>query len=340
MAVRLRRLGLAVGVAAFCGSVVFFALQPADDRGDDSAASSAISAGGARSAGAQGLDDFLARSEEIVRKRLRARGADIKRDQEKRVRWYGEIGKPSAVAFVYLHGFSASPLELEPTISGLADRLHANVYYARLTAHGLTDGEEFATVRLADWRRDVDEALAIGTLLGKRLIVIGCSTGAALAIDALFRRLPSSQQPAIERLVLLSPNYGVRAAGAWLLGRKVGPLVARTVVGTHREFPVENPVHGARWTTRYRAEGLAEMMKLIDVVDGLDFKKLDVPVLTLYTRRDEVVDAERIAARSREWSHPASRTIDWENGKRHQLASTAFYPEDVDDLVAAIASAL
>ncbi len=96
------------------------------------------------------------------------------------------------IAIVYVHGFSASKGRRGRCPTSVAAALGANLFYTRLTGHG-KDGAAMATASVNAWVNDYAEALAIGRAIGEKVIVIGVSTGAALAVggDAAGRhRLP------------------------------------------------------------------------------------------------------------------------------------------------------
>jgi esterase/lipase len=86
----------------------------------------------------------------------------------------------SAVALIYLHGFSSSRQESRPLMTQVASALGANLFYARLNGHGRT-GEALAAASVADWQHDALEALAIGRQLGEQVVVVGASNGGTLA---------------------------------------------------------------------------------------------------------------------------------------------------------------
>ena len=83
------------------------------------------------------------------------------------VAWAGEPGHQTDVALVYLHGFSASRQEIAPVIERVAEARGANVFFTRLTGHGL-DGAGLAAASLDDWLTDSRRALEIGARLGRR----------------------------------------------------------------------------------------------------------------------------------------------------------------------------
>ena len=75
------------------------------------------------------LDAYLAASE--------ARFADIRPDNQKQIVWaYPASHARTPLAIVYIHGFSASPGEIRPLPDLVAQKLGANLYFARLRGHG------------------------------------------------------------------------------------------------------------------------------------------------------------------------------------------------------------
>lgn len=301
--------------------------------------------------GLDGLERFIEAQESEVENRLAF--AKIREGHRKKILWANSNGKREKWSIVYLHGFSAGPLELEPTISNLSKKLNANLYLSRLSAHGLTDGESFATVKAADWVKDVADSVAIGKRLGENVLLVGTSTGAALALKfaevaganvevaganvevagANSDGSASQSDNSIRAMILLSPNYKVSAFGAEILGNQFGPLLADVLVGQYREFAPENERHGSRWTTKYRSEALHELILVTVSARQVAVEELKIPVLTVYTERDEVVSVSEIEKRAGKFRHPKSLTVDWPEGQRHQLASETFHPEKIESLV-------
>lgn len=150
---------------------------------------------------------------------LAEREAAIDPDLAARIEWADAPDAQTEIAIVYLHGFSASPREIAPVPQHVAKALGANLFLARLTGHG-QDGAALATASAEDWWRDTAEALAVGQRLGRRVVVIGTSTGATLAAEAA--RDPVLGQ-GIAGVVMISGNFGcaIRPRGFW-----AGPLHA------------------------------------------------------------------------------------------------------------------
>lgn len=279
------------------------------------------------------LEQFIVREEGEVESRISLHGAKIREGHRKTLFWAksSQPYRKSQWSIVYMHGFSAGPLELEPTISKLADKLEANLYLTRLSAHGLSDGEQFATVKAQDWVRDVAEAVEVGRAIGDNILLMGTSTGAALVLR--YMDVVPLVNSSVRSLILLSPNYKVSAFGAEILGNRFGRSLARVLVGSHREFAPENELHANRWTTRYRSEALHELLLVTLSARGVALENLNIPVLTVYTKNDEVVSVDEIEKRAKRFLHPQSMTVDWAASRRHELASATFDSQNVESLV-------
>lgn len=202
----------------------------------------------------------------------------------------------TSVALVYLHGFSADRHEIEPVVSRLGRALDANVYFARLRGHG-RDGAAMSEATAADWLDDTVEAVAIGNRIGDHVVLIGTSTGGTLATWAAAR--PESEGR-IRAVALVSPNFHPKDRSSRVLLYPWGGALARIIVGTERCFTPENEVQQRHWTTCYPTSALLPMMALVERVRTTDLSTLRVPVLLVYSPRDQVVDAtetERVLER-------------------------------------------
>ncbi|OSP54255.1 carboxylesterase [Pseudoruegeria sp. SK021] len=250
------------------------------------------------------LDQWLSTQEEAV--------PNLRDGAEKRIVWAGDVGEQTPLSLVYLHGFSASSEEIRPVPDEVAEQLGANLYFARLTGHG-ADGAAMAAVSVNAWANDVAEAVAIGRELGERVILMGTSTGATLAVLAASDPEMAAD---LEALVLLSPNF--RAAGLggrvieWPYARIWGPMV----VGAERAFEPRNEAHGTYWTTQYPTTSLATLGALQHYVRGLDLAEMTVPALFLVSTSDQVVDSRAARRAAAAW------------GARSVLTPVVMAPED------------
>lgn len=215
---------------------------------------------------------------------------------EKTVVW-ADPDAPSVtpLSVVYLHGYSATRRESEPLADSVAAALGANLFYTRLTGHGL-DGEALADATAGDWLRDAAEAVAVGRRLGERVVLMGTSTGATLALWAAARL---DEADAVAAVVALSPNFRPADPAAGILLWPWGGSIARAVVGPTRSWEPANEAQGRWWTTVYPTRALLPMMALVDLVDDAVLADVRAPTLVVYAPGDRVVDVDAIRTRSR-----------------------------------------
>lgn len=202
---------------------------------------------------------------------------------EKRITWAG-APEPTDYSVLYLHGFSATRQETNPLAATVAAALGANLFETRLSGHGRKRAA-LTGVRAEDWLQDGVEALAIAAALGRRVVVIGTSTGATLAAALLDHPLMQS----VETIVMLSPNFGLKdGGGAWATG-PAGSLFVRALAGNTRHWEPYNELQGRYWSTSYPSSALVEMMRLVDLANSKMPATIPQRLLFFYSPDDEVV---------------------------------------------------
>lgn len=268
------------------------------------------------------LDLYLARRE--------AQHADVKPEQGKTIIWsHPATRSKTPLSLVYIHGFSASRKDIAPVIETLAGTLGANAFLTRLAAHGRTTPAEFAAVTAQDWLDDAREALAVGRRIGRRVVLIGTSTGALLAAMAALEDNSSD----IAALVLLSPNFGLRDWRAKFISGPLGRALARLVLGKEHSFHPDSIGHAEFWTTHYPSQAVVALMDLLNHARSIDLGKLKMPVLVIYTDQDTVVDVAAIRDRFDEIQAPTKLIVDLPEASRHELTGDALAPETVQPVV-------
>lgn len=205
---------------------------------------------------------------------------------------FGPAGAQRAPwAVVYLHGFSATRQETAPLAEAVASALGAPLFATRFAGHG-RGGAAMAEATLPAWKADALQALAIGRLLGERVLVIGVSTGATLAVWL-------AQQPeaaAGTAWVLVSPNFAPATASAALINAPWGRQIASALVGPEYGFTPDSADHARYWTTRYPTEALFPMMAAVDLAARQPLQRWNAPVLMLLSPRDRVIDTDAARA--------------------------------------------
>lgn len=206
---------------------------------------------------------------------------------EKRITWANTTA-PTEYSVLYLHGFSATRQETAPLAAMVAGALGANLYETRLAGHG-RQREALTDVRAEDWLEDGVEALAVAAALGRRVVVIGTSTGATLVAALLNHPLMQT----VDTIIMLSPNFGLKDGGAWATG-PAGSLLVRALAGNTRTWEPYNELQGRYWSTSYPSSALVEMMRLVDLANS----KLPSSIpqrLLLFVSPDDAVVSVRAA---------------------------------------------
>ncbi|MGR5061402.1 alpha/beta hydrolase [Photobacterium sp. DNB22_13_2] len=217
--------------------------------------------------------------------------SDITPGTEKKITWAGELNRSTEYAVVYLHGFSSSRQDTAPLAQLVASELGANLFETRLRGHG-RPADSMKQVTVNDWLNDARHAYEIGELLGDKVIVIGLSTGATLALWL-------ASQPELLKLshtVLISPNMGPADSNAELLLMPMGNEIAKLVIGDYREWKPVNDAQARYWTTRYPVEALVTMMGVVEVTRNQPLEQIETPVLTFYSEQDRIVDIAKTQA--------------------------------------------
>lgn len=258
---------------------------------------------------------------------------------EKQIRWHGAPGERRPLALVYVHGFSACGQESRPVPEMAAEALGANLFLTRLSGHG-QDGAALAAARAGDWQADLAEALALGARLGERVVVMACSTGAALVLAALAGQPPAGADR-VAGVVMLSPNF--RLASRWrnavldLPG--AGWLVPR-LVGAEQHWPALNPGHARYWTLDYPTRALLPMAQVMRAARRADPARVTVPLLLLQSPQDVVVDPGFASRRLARWGGPLRHELfAWRAGmdrEAHVIAGAIRSPGMSDEVAARV----
>ncbi len=232
------------------------------------------------------MDMDLTELDQMVRSR-EAKNKKIRKDNEARIVWADSIPQKTPYSIVYLHGWSASYAEGDPIHIETAKRFGCNLFLPRLAGHGLQENEGMLDLTANDLIASAKEAIAIGKLLGEKVIVMGTSTGGTLALHL------ASGNPDIEALVLYSPNIEIYDQSAKLLAKPWGLELAKKVKGSaYHEFEPDSDAKAQYWTTKYRLEALTHLQALMDATMTEDtFKQVEQTVfLGYFYKNDSIQD--------------------------------------------------
>ena len=211
--------------------------------------------------------------------------SNIKADNQSRIIWADSVPTKTEYSIVYLHGWSASQEEGSPIHSETARRYGFNLYLPRLVGHGLIEKEpmlDLTAERLLDSARD---AIAVGKQLGKKVILMGTSTGGTLALH-----FAAELSDEVAALLLYSPNIEIFDPNAKLMSGPWGLQVLKAIKGSdYHEFDTDDELKNQFWTTKYRVEALVHLQALMDeTMTEETFSRIHQPTFLGYYFKDEV----------------------------------------------------
>jgi len=117
-------------------------------------------------------------------------------------------------------------MEGDPVHRDIAKFFGCNLYLARLAQHGIDTTDALINMTADNLWESAKQAYAIGKKLGKKVILMGTSTGGTLALQL------AATYPEVSGLVLYSPNIAIKDPNAWLLNNPWGLSIARMVKGS------------------------------------------------------------------------------------------------------------
>lgn len=244
---------------------------------------------------------------------------------KKEIVWADPVAKTrTPLAFVYVHGFSASKGEVRPLPDRVAAAFGANLFYTRLTGHG-AGSEAMATASPQAWMNDFAEALAIGRLIGDEVVVIATSTGGGVTTIGAVR--PQIMER-VKALVFLSPNFGPQAFGSDMLTGPWGRQLADLFTGGSRGFTPQNELHQRFWTTRYPTVATLTMAVVTEEAVATRVEDIGLPAIFFISDGDRTVKPENTRAIAARWGGPAEvfTVTTAEDPGQHVIAGDAFSP--------------
>lgn len=209
----------------------------------------------------------------------------VKPENEARIIWYNDSLKQATdYAVVYLHGFSASQEEGAPVHTDFAKRFGCNLYLSRLSGHGLDSPEALINLTADSYWETAKAALAVGKQIGKKVILMGTSTGGTQALQ-----LAATYPEDVSALILLSPNIEINDPNAFLLNNPWGLQIARMVKQSdYIQASDQREIYRKHWYGTYRLEGVVALQEMMETTMTPEtFREVRQPLLLLYYYRDE-----------------------------------------------------
>jgi pimeloyl-ACP methyl ester carboxylesterase len=209
----------------------------------------------------------------------------LKPDNEARIVWEDSLKHRTGYAIVYLHGFLASQGEGAPMHRDIARKFGCNLYLSRLAEQGIDTVDQLINLTADEYWESAKQALAIGERLGKKVILIGTSTGGSLALQ-----LAATYPDSVAALILLSPNIEIHDPNAWVLNNHWGLMIARKVNGgPYLKSPQDwGPKFRQYWYPSSRLEGAVALEELLETTMNKEtFNKVHQPVGVFYYYKDD-----------------------------------------------------
>ena len=223
------------------------------------------------------IDNLLESQEQMVR--------DLRPGTEKKVLWAQGNGVKTKTSIVFIHGFSASRIEIDPVVDLIAAELNANVYFTRLRGHG-QDGKALGEATYEQLLNDTIEAIDIGKSIGDDVLLIGCSTGCSLIHIAL------EQNHDIKAAIYISPNFGPKPIKGQALRIPGAKFLVPLVFGKEHSFVAKNDEYTTCWTIKYPTKALFTIKTTVVASHQVDHQAIKTPIMMWFSDEDKVVNAK------------------------------------------------
>ncbi len=254
-----------------------------------------------------------------------AKEPDVIPELAKEIVWADPRTKAKTpLAFIYIHGFSASKGEVRPLPDLVAGAFRANLFYTRLEGHGAAP-ESMARATPKAWMNDFAEAVAIGRLIGDEVVVIATSTGGGITTIAASR--PELMQ-GVKALIFLSPNFGPKAFGSGMLTGPWGRQLSDLFTGGQRGFTPPNETVARYWTERYPTSATLAMAVVTEEAVATRVEDIKLPAIFFISDRDRTVRPEMTRSIAARWGGPHELFVvtTAEDPGQHVIAGDALSP--------------
>ncbi|MEI6276288.1 MAG: alpha/beta hydrolase [Prolixibacteraceae bacterium] len=213
-------------------------------------------------------------------------GMQIRPGCEAKIVWACDSTRQSTeYVLLYLHGFSATRREGYPVNEDFARHFGCNAFLSRLASHGLVTENPLIDMTPGLLYESAKEALAVAHQLGKKVIIMGCSTGCTLAIQ-----LAADFPDLVDGMILYSPNVQIKQKKAALVSGPWGLQIARMNYGGNFRVTDDDPNGEVCkfWYCKYRIESIVYLQQLLDATMKKEvFEKVKCPVFVGYYYKDE-----------------------------------------------------
>lgn len=225
---------------------------------------------------------------------------DLKPGTEAQIVWNcGSSLQKTEYALVYLHGFRASHPEGNPVHKAIAEHFGCNLYLSRHYEHGIDTKYPLLHLTEEKLRQSAHFAFEIGRRIGKKVILMGTSTGASLA---LYLAAKPDFQDHISSLVLYSPLVRFHGIKEQLLMHAASRKILSIIPGRRFIIKTESTTYAEDriWNNCYALGGALALGAFIQsTMTNELFRKVRCPTFIGYyyknnRERDKVVSISGI----------------------------------------------
>lgn len=258
------------------------------------------------------LDSFISKRESTL---------NLKPGTGARIVWNGGSDfKKTKYSIVYLHGFRASHPEGGPVHRKVAEHFGYNLFLSRLEEHGVNS--EYPLLHLTEEKllNSARFALKLGQKIGQKVILMGTSTGASLAlwlasheefkdkISALLLYSPLIRFYGINQQLLMNPF--IRSLLSFVPGKKYLIKASGT---TYAEDRI--------WHNTYTLQAALVLGTFVEHhMQKQTFAKVDCPVFTGYYFKNKHEQDNVVSV-------PAIKEMVTKLGTRTELITAMNFPE-------------
>ncbi|WP_441000904.1 alpha/beta hydrolase [Fodinibius sp. SL11] len=188
---------------------------------------------------------------------------DLKEGTKAQIIWQTPEPQQSEYAIVYLHGFRASHPEGNPVHKTVAKKFGYNLFLSRIEEHGIKS--EYPLLNLTEEKmlHSARFALEIGKRIGKKVILMGTSTGGSLS---LYLASKAEYKEDISSLILYSPLIDFYGISAKLLTNKLSRKALQIIPGQKHLITTKNTTFAEDkiWDKRYALAGALELGAFVE----------------------------------------------------------------------------
>ena len=210
--------------------------------------------------------------------------SQLKMDNQARIVWFDESNKKKTeFAVVYLHGFSASQGEGYPVHLDFARRYGCNLYLSRMPGHGVANIDAMSEATAGSLMASAAEAIAVGRVLGDKVIVMSTSAGSTLSLYL------AQDNPEIHSLIMFSPCIRLKDSRSTIIAGPWGLQIAEKMMGgAYASWPYDSFEDSIYWTKRYPVQALVNLQVLLEqTMNDETFERIAQPLFVGYYYMDE-----------------------------------------------------